>query len=333
MTQQMPTNWLPGIIALVAALLCGIGYLLLQRRKGGTPPSAEPQRDGVRDDLERRAQSLIDQLKELVADKHALSPEQFAAEKSRLELAAAAALRARDEYIQQRKPGTASAPGAESSPAGGAGPVPTGFAARNPQLVGAMWGAGVVLFFGVLGYLLVSNQQARTEGMEASGKVPPRQAPMAQQQQEPQDMPQQEDAELSEARERLRANPADLESASFIAHELIRNRELEEAQKVTDKALAVDPFNIESRVHRGVLHALRGDVQTAQKELLELADTYPGAQEALLFLGFINLQSNNHAKALEYFERFTVEVPRSQHPPGLDAAIVQLRQETGQRTP
>lgn len=322
MTQQ--TNWLPGIIALAVSLLCGIAYLLIQKSKGGARSTPEPQRDGVLDDLDRRAQSLIEQLKELVADKHSLAPEQFEAEKSRLEREAAAALRARDEYLGQRKPGTSGAPG--SAAPGQVAPAPTGFAGRNPQLVGAMWGAGVVVFFGALGYLLVANQQTRTDGMEATGKVPGGQGPMAQQQQQ---MPVQEDAELADAKARLAANPNDLDASAFVGHEMIRTRELELAEKITNKALSIDPFHVETRVHLGVLHALRGDVPAAENELLELADTYPGAQEALLFLGFINLQSGNRGKALDYFERFTVEVPRNQQPPGLDAAIAQLRQEAG----
>jgi cytochrome c-type biogenesis protein CcmH/NrfG len=325
MTPQ--TNWTPGIIALVVSLLCGIGYLLLQRSKGGVAPTPEPQKDGVLDDLERRAQSLIEQLKELVADKHNLSPEQFQAEKSRLEKEAAAALRARDEYRQQRKPGTSGTPGTTVPAPGQTTPAPTGFAARNPQLVGALWGAAIVLFFGALGYLLVSEQRTRDEGMEATGRLPPGQSGMGQQQQ--QQMPPQEDAQFTEAMERLRANPSDLEASGFVGHEMIRNRQLDDAERVTKKALAVDPFHIESRVHLGVLHAIRGDATDAEQELLELADTYPGAQEALLFLGFINLQSGNRPKALQYFERFTVEVPRDQQPPGLDQAIAQLRQEVG----
>ncbi|WP_224249149.1 tetratricopeptide repeat protein [Hyalangium gracile] len=321
------TNWLPGIIALGISLLCGLAYLLLQKSKGGTSATPTPQRDGVLDDLDRRAQSLIEQLKELVADKHNLAPEQFEAEKSRLEREAAAALRARDEHLQ-RKPGTAGAPGSAAPAPGQAAPAPTGFAARNPQLVGALWGAGVVLFFGSLGYLLVSEQRARDDGMEATGRIPPGQSAPGQQQQPPQRMPG-EDEELAAARQRLEANPNDLEAAAFVGHEMIRTRELEMAEKVTQKSLAVDPFHVESRVHLGVLHALRGDVERAERDLLELADTYPGAQEALLFLGFINLQSGNRPKALDYFERFTVEVPRNQQPPGLDAAIAQLRQEVG----
>lgn len=323
MTPQ--TNWTPGIIALVVSLLCGIGYLLLQRSKSGAARPSEPQKDGVLDDLERRAQSLIEQLKELVADKHNLSPEQFQAEKSRLELEAAAALRARDEYLQKRKTGTAGTPGTPEAAPGQAAPAPTGFAARNPQLVGALWGAGVVVFFGTLGYLLVSEQRARDDGMEATGRLPPGQSGMGQQQ----EMPPQEDPQYAEALERLRNNPSDLEASGFVSHEMIRNRQLDEAERLTKKALAVDPFHIESRVHLGVLHAIRGDASGAEQELLELADTYPGAQEALLFLGFIHLQSGNRPRALEFFERFTVEVPRDQQPPGLDAAIAQLRQEVG----
>jgi tetratricopeptide (TPR) repeat protein len=326
MTPQ--TNWVPGIIALAVSLLCGLGYLLLQRRKGGMPSTPEPQRDGALDDLERRAQSLIEQLKELVADKHNLSPERFEAEKARLEREAAAALRARDEYRQKKKPGkdggsTAPAPG-QAAPA----PAPTGFGARNPQLVGAMWGAGIVLFFGTLGYLLVSNQRTREEGMEASGRVPPNSSMQGQQQQQ---MPPQEDAQLAEAKERLAKDPTDLEASGFVGHELIRNRQLDEAEKVTKRALALDPFHIESRVHLGVLNAIRGDVTNAEKELQELADLWPGAQEALLFLGFIHLQTGDRAKALEYFERFSVEVPAENQPPGLDAAIAQLRAQVGQQ--
>jgi tetratricopeptide (TPR) repeat protein len=317
-----PTNWWPGIIALGISLLCGLAYLLLQRGKGGAASTPAPQRDGVLDDLDRRAQSLIEQLKELVADKHNLAPEQFEAEKSRLEREAAGALRARDEYLQKRK---SPAPGASDPTA----PAATGFAARNPQLVGALWGAGVVIFFGLLGYILFSELRPREEGMEATGKVPPGGTAPTQQ---GSGMPD-EDAEFAAAQDRLRANPNDLEAAALVGHEMIRRRQLDEAERITNKSLAVDPFHVESRVHREVLQAIRGDVATAQQSLLELADTYPGAQEALLFLGFISLQSGERAKALEYFERFSVEVPQHMQPPQLQAAIMQLRQEVGGAVP
>jgi tetratricopeptide (TPR) repeat protein len=322
MTPQT-TNWWPGLIALGLSLLCGLAYLLMQRGKGGAA-APEPLRDGKQDDLDRRAQSLIEQLKELVAEKHHLAPEQFAAEKGRLEREAAAALRARDEY-RQSKTHPSGTPGvAETAPA----PAPTGFAGRNPQLVGALWGAGIVIFFGGLGYLLVSEQRPRDEGMEATGRLPPGEAGSPQPQEPGMT---QEDQTLAEAQERMRTNPNDLEAISLVAHEFIRRQRAEEAERLTNQSLAIDPFHVESRVHRGVLRAIRGDTEGAEAELLTLADTYPGAQEALLFLGFISMQTGSKTKALDYFERFSVEVPRNMQPPQLEAAIAQLRQEVGPR--
>ena len=310
------TNWTPGLIVLAVGFVAAALFLLLNRSKG-TP--AQQPRDGAIEDLERRYQSLIEQLKELAAEKHTLPAERYQEERTRLELAAAAALRAKDEHL---KKGGVKQPSRQA---------PASPGVLSPQLTGALWGAGIVLFFGLLGYLLVSEQRTRDEGMEATGRLPPGQSGMGQQQQQDpgQQTPPQEDPQYTEALERLRANPSDLEASGFVGHEMIRSRQLDDAERITKKALAVDPFHIESRVHLGVLHAIRGDGTGAEQELLELADTYPGAQEALLFLGFINLQSGNRPKALEFFERFTVEVPRDQQPPGLDAAIAQLRQEVG----
>ncbi|MFP2932483.1 hypothetical protein ACLESO_46515 [Pyxidicoccus sp. 3LG] len=89
--QPQPTNWLPGIIVLAVAFVAAATWLLFMRRKGALT-SAEP-RDGVMDDLSQRAQSLIDQLRALEAEKHNLGAEQYAAEKSRLEREAAGAAR------------------------------------------------------------------------------------------------------------------------------------------------------------------------------------------------------------------------------------------------
>src|SRR5262245_54494340 len=89
------TDWLPGAIALAVGLVVGLGMLIwLQNRKAARPSREKPEQLA---DLERRAQLLIDQLKELIEDRHHLEPAQFEAEKQRLELEAAAALRARDE--------------------------------------------------------------------------------------------------------------------------------------------------------------------------------------------------------------------------------------------
>jgi tetratricopeptide (TPR) repeat protein len=309
MNPQTPTNWLPGLIVLAVGFIAAALFLLTQRRKGG--PTPEPARDGALEDLERRYQSLIEQLKELAADKHTLAPEHYEAERTRLEQEAVAALRARDEH--QKKQG-ARAPEPRTAP------VSTGF--LSPQLKGALWGGGIVLFFGVLGYTLVSEQRARGEDDTATGRVPPGMGANAQQQQQPQ-----EDEELRQAWERLKENPSDLDTAALLSHELIRRQMYEDAERVTQRGLAVDPFNVELRVHQGVLRAVRGDEQGAEQELLTLVDTYPDAQESLLFLGALAMKQGNKVKALEYFERFAVEVPANLQPPPLLAAIQQLRGE------
>ncbi|WP_338865830.1 tetratricopeptide repeat protein [Myxococcus stipitatus] len=313
--QQQPTNWLPGIIVLAVAFVAAAAWLLFMRRRGVL--AAPEPKDGVLDDLSQRAQSLIDQLRTLEADKHNLAAEQYASEKSRLEREAASALRAKDEHLK-RKAATPDAPVRQA-------PAPTGWAARNPQLSGAIWGAGIVLFFGGLGYLLVSEQQTRTDGQEATGRMPPGAA--AQQQQQQGTMQMEAETELAEARSRLEANPSDLDSASLLSHELIRRQQFEEAAVVTAKGLAVDPFHVELRVHRGVLRATRGDLEGAEAELTELVNTWPDAQEALIFLGSLALRRDDKVKALEHFERFSVEVPRNMQPPQLGPAIAQLRAE------
>ncbi len=311
MTQQ--TNWLPGLIVLGLTFVAAAAFLFFNRRAVTATP--EP-RDGKLDDLEQRAQLLIAQLKELEADKHNQSAETYAAERSRLELEAAAALRAKDEYAQRND---------KASRGLGPKPVaaPTGFSARHPQLAGALWGAGIVLFFGTLSYVLVSEQRARDEGGAATGRMPPGAAqPQA-------NAAPREDPEFLEARERLANNPADLDAASMVAHTLIQRQELDEAQRITDRSLAIDPFHIESRVHKGVLRAARGDVPGAEEELTELVNTWPDAQEGLLVLGAIAMRNNDQARALENFERFAAETPRNMQPPQLIQAIRELRQQTG----
>ncbi|WP_426751626.1 tetratricopeptide repeat protein [Myxococcus sp. Y35] len=323
--QPQTTNWLPGIIVLAATFVLAAGWLLFQRRKGALV-SDEP-RDGVLDDLTQRAQSLIDQLRALEAEKHNQSPEQYAAEKARLEREAAAALRAKDEHLQRKASGQGSRPRPQA-------PAPTGWASRNPQLVGAVWGAGIVLFFGGLGYLLVSEQQTRTEGMEATGRTPPGGA-TAQQQQQGAGMDGQmpDSPEMQQARARLDANAGDVEAAALLSHELIRRQQFDEAAKVTAKGLAADPFNVELKVHRGVLRATQGDMPGAEAELTELVDTWPDAQEALIFLGSLALRRGDKATALAHFERFSVEVPRNMQPPQLGPAIAQLRSEVAAGVP
>ncbi len=167
------THWLPGIVVLAIGLAIGVAFLFRLRRQ-----SVRPGRDadGRLADLDRAAQLILDQLKELVADRHHLEAAQFDAEKNRLEQEAASALRARDEYARGRAVPEPVNPKAPAAPTVAA-PAPQGWLARNPQLKGALWGAGVVLFFVALGLFLGQEQKPREDGANATGKTPPMASP------------------------------------------------------------------------------------------------------------------------------------------------------------
>src|SRR5262249_59385693 len=158
------TQWLPGVIALAVGLACGLAFLFF--RKGSTRTAAAV--DDRIADLERRAQLILDQLKELSADRHHLDAAQFEAEKARLEQEAAAALRARDEY--GRSAAGRQIPAQPVVPE--AAPAPQGWLARHPQLKGAFWGGGAVLFAVILGLLRSQGQKHRQEVTGASATRP-----------------------------------------------------------------------------------------------------------------------------------------------------------------
>src|ERR1700682_665391 len=134
------THWLPGIIVLAIGLAIGVAFLFRLRQNARPGLDA----DGRLADLDRAAQLILDQLKELVADRHHLEASQFDAEKNRLEQEAAAALRARDEYARGR-----AVPG-PVNPKAAAGPTvaaasPQGWLGGPSHPQGAVWGAGGVL--------------------------------------------------------------------------------------------------------------------------------------------------------------------------------------------
>ncbi len=242
------THWLPGLLVLGGALLIGVVYLLLTRHRNQRLADREEQQT----ELDRKAQLYLDQLRELNQEQHHLSPEQYQAEKSRLELLAAAALRSRDEHRQRPV-----APGSDSTPptsaaAAQATPRPAGFFDRNPQLKGALWGAGVVLFFVMIGIWLSQAEKPR-QGGEATGKDPSAMganvAPMVDDERE---------QGFQRALTRANEHPDDVDLSASVVHELIRREDWPKAIALTDRSLGVDPFHPEHRIHRALFRASRG---------------------------------------------------------------------------
>jgi tetratricopeptide (TPR) repeat protein len=301
------TNWLPGIAVLVLALAAAAGFVFTLRRKREAPTT---QLEGIAD-LEDRARRLLDQLRELNLDRHQLTDEQFAHEKQRLETAAAAAFRQKDELVAK---GSSKAR-AKPQPAK---PTPPGVLSRHPQLKGALWGSGVVLFFVAIGLFLTQEQKPRTEGREMTGKVPGGS-----------EAAREESPELKAALARMQQRPNDPDAAVAVAHQLINEQDWSQASQLTERAAGLDPFHTENRIHRAFLKAVQGNNQQALSELEHLFETYPDAYEALLFHGAVALQAGNPRGALASFERYAIEAPTNQQPPMLQQGIAMLRKQLG----
>jgi tetratricopeptide (TPR) repeat protein len=303
------TDWLPGILTLTAALALAAGYVFFSLRRA-KPAGQQEEAQKRSAELDARYQTAIQQLRELKAEQSKLTPEAYEAQRAELEKRAADALRAKETQAPSPAPAQAAVAAATA---------PKGFFARHPQLVGAMWGGGVVAFFGVLGILLFKEAKPKSEG-------PMERGPMQQAQG---GGPQESGGdELAQAMERLREHPEDADTAAMVGHELIRRQEWVQAAEITARALGADPFHVENRIHRAVMKTQRGD-PAGEAELQHLADTYPGAQEALLFLASAQAQAGDKAKALENLERYVSVAPPEEQSIELYQAMAQFRRELG----
>lgn len=305
------SHWIPGIVVLSLGLIAGALYLLFGRK---SPAAAPAEQEG---DAQRRVDSLLSQLREHQGEKHQMDPTAWEAERDRLERAAADAMRARDAL--EKQPEKAAARGKKGA---SAAPAPTGFFGRHPQLVGAAWGAGVVVFFGALGLWLSQEQKPRGEGDTATGTVGRGEmagAPTAD-----------DDRDFQTALTRVKANPgADLVLTGEVIRELIGRNDFQQAQDLNERALGADPFRTELRVHRAFLRVVQGDKQAGMAELGKLADLYPDGNSALLFRGMVHMQAQEPKEALKDFEGYLAMTPPQSVPPQLRAGIAQLRQQVG----
>lgn len=308
------SQWIPGIVVLSLGLIAGAMYLFFGRKHAAAAPA-----DRVTD-AQRRVDSLLAQLREHEAEKHQMDAVQWKAEHDRLEQAAADAMRARDA-VTNVSPRTGAGKGKKGAPAAeptaAAPAAPSGFFGRHPQLVGAAWGAGVVVFFGALGLWLSQDQKPREAGETATGTVG-RGAPGA----------EGEDGDFQAALSRTRENPgADLMLTGEVIRELISRSDFQQAKELNERALAADPFRTELRVIRAFLKVVQGEKEAGMAELAKLADLYPDGTSALIFRGMVHMQAQEPREALKEFEGYLAVTPPQNVPPQLRAGVAQLRQQ------
>ncbi len=311
------TNWLPGLVVLgVGAILALVFVLLSRSSKLFAPAGGRDDKDKLLD-LEREIQIALDALRDHATEINRLPKEQYEAEKAQLELAAARALKARDDFQK------AGGKKAKAEPKAGTAQGSLPFAAKA-----AIWGGLSVAFFVVLGFVLTGEEKPRQDGMEATGKVPSAQgggqeAPLSAEEQE-------EQRQFNAAVEKVRKNGDDVEALSVVAHALLRRQRFEEADALTERGIGLDPFHVETRIHRGMLRGAKGDFAGAAGDLEKLANLYPDSHEALLFAGAMALELGDRKRALSNFQRYMVEAPVAEQPPQIRMEIAALRAELGQ---
>ncbi len=305
------THWIPGIVVLSLGLIGGALYLLFWRK-----PSAAGPADRV-SDTQNRVDSLLAQLREHQGERHQMDAAAWEAERDRLERAAADAMRTRDEAAGTPEK---SASGKKKEAPAPASATPSGFFGRHPHLVGAAWGAGVVVFFGALGLWLSQDQKPREAGDTATGTVGRGGTAAA--------GPEGEDRDFQAALARVKDNPgSDLPLTSEVVRELISRSDFQQALELNERALAADPFRTDLRIHRAFLKVVQGEKEAGMAELGKIADLYPDGTSALIFRGMIHMQARETREALADFEGYLAVTPPQNVPPQMRAGVAQLRRE------
>lgn len=306
MNPQHATNWLPGLMMLAAGAAVALAYLFGSKRLQRDEPKPE-----TLDDLDARYQLLLGELRQHVANKHLLPLEDWNREETRLELAAAAVLRSRDgkRHDETKKQ-------ARVEKAAAAAPT---FGSKYPALMGALVGGAVVAFFALLGYQLTQSTTERTDGMQATGAVPPGGGgPMQQPRADP---------KLEALANRVQSNPGDVDAVADLAVHLIRRQAFDEARPLVDRVTFLDPFHPKGRVGRAVVRALEGDLPGSIVDLEALASRYPEAYDARMFAGMLAMEDNDQRRALMNLELYVALAPQSEQPPMMRMAVIQLKQE------
>ncbi len=275
------TNWLPGLAVLGAGALIGIVLLLRTRRSA---PSQAPV-DAVGTDLERQRDALYIQIRELDAGRSTMADDDFRAERTRLVVEAARTLRALSGELAPPPP-----PGAPRTPT---------WADRHPQVIGMLWGAGLVGFGGALWFGLQNDVKPKPEstGPMGGGAAPPSEAQM--------DAAQQArmQALVEAAKQAYDAAPTDVALANRYAHVLLQAGEVMPAFDISKKVTVDHPDDPEARTHQAIVLMEIGDMDMASGLLDKVILTAPAFAEALGYRGAIAYNKGEYPEAASLWQR------------------------------
>lgn len=292
------TDWTPGLLVLAAALILGI-LVVAWSRRGTSLPAPERTR---RDELERQKDALYSLLREHNAARTATSGPEWLAERDRLELEAARVLRDQDALAEP--------PASPAAPVVGGG-----FGARNPKLVGFLWGGGAMLFLAGLAFTLQEFAAPRPEGGTMTGNNNPGggsnsgaandagRAPALSAAQE---------AELARLQIAVDAAPNDIAALNAFGHALLQAGKLMDSFKQAEAVVALRADDPEARTHRAIVLIAIGDVGIAATALDKVLVDFPEFAEALAYRGALHFQAGESQQAITTLERAIAADPSLQ---------------------
>lgn len=323
------TDWVPGLVVLGVAAAIGVG-LALRSKQGAPLPPVTVTRQG---ELLRQKEALFQLLRDHEAAREGTEPHAWAEEKRRLETEAAAVLRELDQLGGAAAASPAGAPSAAPS----AAPAPS-MGARGQQLVGALWGAGAVLFLGGLFWFVSEEAKPRPEGGSVTGGTAAMggggggamgggSAGKASAPAMPQpEMTAEEAAQIEKLKAEVAANPSDLNAKNRLAHALLEVNAVMEAFQVSDEVVKADPNNVEARTHQAMVLIGIGDLNIASKVLDKVLEGSPDYPEALLWRGMVHLQNGEREQAVARWEAASKADPGMAQ--GLAPLIAKAQQPT-----
>ena len=249
--------WGPPIVVLLLALVVGMGALLWFQSRGLERKAAVTAADRARE-LDARKAILLDEIRELEADRHKLGAAELEAQREALLQSATDVLREADAPVA---------------------PEPAPVATRSRAPIG--WLVGAVAFFALLGLGLSKFSTPRQDAMAP----PPPMADAA------------PSADVVAAQAALEANPNDLKALNVLTHEALHRRDVKAAMDLLDRARAIDANDVEVQTHLAVLQIAVGMFDRADAALDKALATKPDFGEAWIWKGVVALNREDVAAA------------------------------------
>ncbi|MEZ4266336.1 MAG: tetratricopeptide repeat protein [Myxococcota bacterium] len=286
-------DWTSAVAVLGGGLALGLALVMVSRKGESAAPARDLAREAKLEDLKRRRELLVEQLRDL-DDMQSAGDAVAAEERSRLEREAATVLR----DLSRLESG-------EVAPQRSTAQATTG--GMSPQLRGALQGGLIVGFFALMFFVLQSTTRPREEGMGITGNDPrPAATPMGGQgRPAPADHPQagEDTPRLQAARAAVAADPGSMESKVELAFALADAGQWMEAYKASEEILALEPGQPDALMVQSSIRLVMGQLDKA----IELADkvitNHPTHTKALAYRGMLAFRAGDRPGAIANLER------------------------------